>query len=476
MSDGADPAGTIRDDPSFVGNTTRSFGTAIRQRKTKGNFNVKERKEPKHAARRTFLKTSAVAVAAPTIVPSSIFAKPNRPAPSDRVTVGLIGCGDLGRRHHLQGTILKHPRLEVAAVCDVDRNHRDEAAKFCYDARKTRVAVYKDFRDLADRKDLNAVFVVTPDHWHALASTYAMETGKDVYCEKPLTLTIEEGRKMVQAARRYGTVFQTGSMQRSGWEFWRAAMLAQQGHIGKIVKIDTYIGSIDAGSWQPAQTPPPNLDWNMWLGPAPYADYFPARCHYQFRWFSDYSGGKMTDWGAHHNDFAQWALAMDNSGPVKVRGKGVFHPEGPHDVAGHFDVVYTYANGAEVHCHSDGKDPHGNGALVTGTDGWIWVSRGELDSSKKELLKIDLKDQETRPREKGYWHTHYNDWLDCIVSRKRPICDVEIGHRSATVCHLGNIALKLDRELNWDPVHEQFVDDSEANLHVRKPMRAPWHL
>ncbi len=428
--------------------------------------------------RRQFLKASAAAAAAPTIVPSSVFAKPGEPAPSDRVVVGSVGTGDLGRRHHLAGKLLPNKRIEVAAVCDVDRNHRDQAAKDIFDRTGRVVEAYKDFRDLCDRQDIDAVLIAVPDHWHALASIYAMESGKDVYCEKPLTLTILEGKKMVEAARRYGSVLQTGSQQRSDRRFRLACELVRNDKIGKLQRVDTYIGGIDSGAWQAPTTPPPELDWNFWLGPAPYADYSPNRCHYQFRWFSDYSGGKMTDWGAHHNDIAQWGIGADGSGPVKVKGSGTYHENGPHDVPGEFDVQYTYANGVELYCHSQGE----NGIKFTGADGWAFVSRSRIELS---LGGKNLKDYESIVKEfphesfatKLYASAdHHENWLDCIKSRERPICDVEIGYRSVTVCHLGNIAIKLGRELNWNPEKEQFAGDDQANLLVGKPMRAPWHL
>ena len=426
---------------------------------------------PSGSNRRTFLKTSAV-VAAPTFVPATVFAKEGRPAPSDRVVVGSIGVGDLGRRHHLNNKLLKNDRIEVGAVCDVDRNHRELAQADVMAKTGKRVEAYKDFRELCDRKDIDAVLVATPDHWHALVSIYAMEAGKDVYCEKPLTLTIDEGKKLVEVARRYGTVFQTGSQQRSEGPFVDAVELVRNGKIGKLTRIDTTIGFIDAGVWQKPTTPPPELDWNFWLGPAPYAEYFPTRHHYQFRWFSDYSGGKMTDWGAHHNDISQWALDADKSGPVKVEPvRAVFHENGPHDVAGHFDVKYVYGNGVELHCHSDGD----NGVKFTGTDGWIFVSRDRKKFAAHDPALLTWKagaSDKQMPRNKG----HHDNWLDCIASRERPICDVEVGHRSATVCHLGNIALRLGRELNWDPQAERFVNDDQANQFVGKPMSAPWHL
>ncbi len=428
--------------------------------------------------RRQFLKASAAVAAAPTIVPSTVFAKPGEPAPSDRVVVGSIGTGDLGRRHHLANKLLPNKRIEVAAVCDVDRNHRDQAAKDVLDRTGRRVEAYKDFRDLCDRQDIDAVLIAVPDHWHALASIYAMEAGKDVYCEKPLTLTIDEGKKMVEAARRYGTVFQTGSQQRSDRRFRLACELVRNNKVGKLQRVDTHIGGIDSGNWQAPTTPPPELDWNFWLGPAPYADYSPNRCHYQFRWFSDYSGGKMTDWGAHHNDIAQWGIGADGSGPVKVKGSGTYHENGPHDVPGEFDVQYTYANGVELHCHSQGE----NGIKFTGADGWVFVSRGRIEISVggKNLKDYDAIVKEFSPDSfatKLYVsNDHHENWLDCIKSRERPICDVEIGYRSVTVCHLGNIAIKLGRELNWNPEKEQFAGDDQANLLVSKPMRAPWHV
>lgn len=449
------------------------------------------------SSRRTFLGASAAALAAPTIVPASVFGKPGQPAPSDRVVVGSIGTGDLGRRHHLNNKLIPNPRIQVAAVCDVDRNHRDAAAADVLAKTGKQPAIYKDFRDLCDRDDIDAVLIATPDHWHALTAIYAMESGKDVYCEKPLTLTIEEGRKMVEVARRYGTVFQTGSQQRSDRRFRLACELVFNGAIGKLQTIDTHIGNIDSGSWQPVTTPPPELDWNMWLGPAPYVDYAPNRCHYQFRWFLDYSGGKMTDWGAHHNDIAQWGLGNDIShpewgeglrGPVKARPEMVkFHENGPHDVAGDFDVVYTYANGVELRCHSSGE----NGVKFTGQDGYVFVSRGRIEASLGGKVHSDNKDKikqgaeldifaEVKPESfaKRLYESrdHHENWLDCIASRARPICDVEIGHRSCTICHLGTIALRLGREVAWDPEAQGFVGDEQAQAMYSRPMRAPWRL
>jgi predicted dehydrogenase len=437
--------------------------------------------------RRSFLKGSAGGVAAaavlPTILPTRLRAQENpKPKPrGQKVRIGSIGTGNLGCRHHIKRVMLSQEeikdRVKIVAVCDVDQNHRNEAAQAVYDAYGKRPGVYEDFRNLLDRRDIDACVVVTPDHWHALCATAVMQAGKDIYCEKPLTLFIDEGKVMVKAARQYGTVFQTGSMQRSNVRFRKACELVRNGKIGTLKKIVTHIGGIGAGEWRPVDTPPPELNWNFWLGSAPYRDYIPGHVHYQFRWFLDFSGGKMTDWGAHHNDIAQWALGMDHSGPVKVVGEGKFHEEGPYDVPGEFVVHYTYPNGVELECRSDGK----NGVNFYSEEGVeLFVSRSDLTCSDPSILETELGPNDVRLYNTGdhpnSWVNHYTNWLDCIETRKRPICDVEIGHRSVTVCHLGNIAIQLGRELHWDPVTEMFVDDDEANAMMSRPRRAPWHL
>ena len=275
---------------------------------------------------------------------------------------------------------------------------------------------------------------------------------------------------MVAAARRYGTVFQTGSQQRSGEQFLQACELVRNEKIGRLIKVDTHIGGTGPGTWEPPQTPPDELNWDFWLGPAPYRDYRAGHVHYKFRWFQEFSGGKMTDWGAHHNDIAQWGIGADGSGPISVEPrKFTFHEDGPQDVAGDFEVHYQYANGVELICHSEGK----NGIKFTGEDGWIFVNRGGIEASDPDILDIKLGPNDIRLYKSDH---HHLNWLDCIATRERCICDVEIGHRSVTVCHLGNIAMRLGRQLKWDPETEKFVGDEVANQLIGKPMRAPWHL
>jgi predicted dehydrogenase len=437
--------------------------------------------------RREFLKGTAkgaaVAAAVPSIIPASALGQDGRKPASDRVTVGFIGTGSLGNGHHLSGLCLGHKdvrsQVDVAAVCDVDRDRRNDAAGRVKRIAGRTVGIYDDFRKLLERKDLDAVFVVTPDHWHAIPAIAAMECGLDVYCEKPLTLTIDEAQAMVKTARRYGTVFQTGSQQRSSSQFHQACELVRNGKIGKISRVDTVLHSVEDGEWQLPRTPPPELDWNFWLGQAPYVDYAPNRVHYQFRWFYDYSGGVMTDWGAHHNDIAQWALGMDGSGPVYVDGTDAeFSAKGMHTVPKNFNVHYKYANGVDLYCHTqkqsyaDGTS-FGNGVKFTGSDGWIFVSRGEIQASNPDILKIELGPNDERLYKSEH---HHLNWLDCIRTRQRPICDVAIGASSVIVCHLGNISMQLGRPLKWDPDKQEFIGDDMANRLRSRPKRAPWHL
>jgi predicted dehydrogenase len=313
------------------------------------------------------------------------------------------------------------------------------------------------------------VVISTPDHWHALGSIYACQAGKDVYCEKPLTLTIEEARVLTETVRRYGRVFQTGSQQRSGGEFHRACTLVRNGYIGKVKEAHVGFSAGPVGDFVPDEDPPPGLDWDLWLGPAPKVPYNRLRHPYNFRWFWDYSGGKMTDWGAHHNDIVQWGLGMDHTGPVTLEGKATFPTRGLYETAVNFDLTYTYATGQRAICSN--RNP--GGVKFVGADGWIHVDRGRLETEPASLKDQSLEEcQDKLFKSPG----HRQNWLDCIRTRERPICDVAIGAGSVTLCHLNNIALRLGRKLTWNPDRGEFVNDPEANRWLGKPYRAPWHL
>jgi predicted dehydrogenase len=428
--------------------------------------------------RRRFLNRAAAgagfAACAPYILTSDALGNADKAPANSRIGVGFIGVDSMGGYH--LGNFIHNRKVQVRAVCDVDQPIRKAAAdrvKKTY-GDTADCPDYNDFRDLLARKDIDAVVIATPDHWHALIAIEACKAGKDIYCEKPLTLTIEEGRKLVRAVRRYGRVFQTGSQQRSGGQtrpesnFRFACELVRSGRIGRVHTVRTGLGGGPTCGWEPETDPPAGLDWNMWLGPALWKPYTPRRCHYEFRWFYDYSGGKMTDWGAHHNDIAQWGLGMDDSGPVHIDGKATFPQDGLYDTATSFTVEYTYANGVKLIASSEGR-----GTRFEGTDGWVHVDRGFLQTHPAELME-----ERPGPNDVHLYESpgHYEDWFQCVEQRRRPICDVEIGHRSATVCHLGNISMRLGRPIRWDPQTEQVIGDDEAARWVGRPMRAPWHL
>jgi len=409
------------------------------------------------------------------------------------ISVGLVGCGDFGRRQHLARLLLPSPRVRVTAVCDVDETHRLAAAGLVREAGQPRPALHADFRDLVTRDDVDAVLVATPDHWHALVSVAALEAGKDVYCEKPLSFSIAEGRAIAAAARRHGRVFQTGSQQRSdAWYFGRAYELVRRGAIGRVRSVALHVGGTPVGDWKRPRTPPPTLDWNAWLGPAPWADYTPDRCHYSFRWYGDYSGGTLTDHGAHQCDIAQWILGTDASGPTAVSGTGTFRTDQPHDVPLAFDVVFTYGlhGDATVRLTSD-RAPRGGQVEIEGTDGWIAVSRRRITVSDPGLLDAPAAaggpgdagdDTLYRERLTTSYRRHHDDWLDAIERHREggpaggTRCDAETGHRAATLCHLATIAIRLGRPLRWDPVVEEFLDDAPANRLLARPMRGDWGL
>lgn len=426
-------------------------------------------------SRRQFLKGSAVvgaAMAMPSILPSRLF---GQNAPSNQITVGLIGVGGMGG-DHLQA-LLGFPEVRIVAVCDVDRMRAVSAAEKVNLFYGTSGCVaLGDFRELAARKGIDAVWVCTPDNWHAVAAIEAIRNGKDVYVEKPLTLTIQEGRALVNAARKYGRVAQTGTQQRSSKRFHDTAEFIRNGGLGKLERIEILIPANNKyapGSWQPDPIPE-GLDWEMWLGPAPWAPFNRHACHYNFRFIRDYAAGQVTNWGAHYIDIAQWALGADDSGPVEIEGHGLFPTTGLFTTATKVDFTCRYANDVLLRCRTRYDGISDGNVRFFGERGWIDVSRSSSRSSDPQLLKDvtarmgDLK----LPTSSN----HHDNFLRSIRSREKPISDVEIGHRTTTVCNLGNIAMLLDRKLKWDPVKEEFIDDAMANRMRSRSMRGPWSL
>jgi len=388
-------------------------------------------------------------------------------SPGEFIRVGVIGVGGQGRSHLNAPSLAKH----IVAVCDVDTRRLAEAQKMVQDRTGRAPAGFGDYRKLLESREIDAVVIATPDHWHALPAVHACEAGKDVYCEKPLTLTVHEGWAMVRAARRYQRIVQTGSQQRSDDKFRRACEYVRSGRIGDVKTVRVGLPGVN---WTnepavPDSAPPAELDYDFWIGPAPLRPYNKHRVHYYFRFFWDYSGGQMTNWGAHHLDIAHWGLGMDESGPVKISAKADYDPEKRFEVPTWFEITYTYANGTKIICGQS----HRNGTTFEGQDGILYVDRGKLECTVKDVLTAPLAADEVRLYASK---NHHQNWLECIKSRKLPICDVAIGHRTATVCHLGNLAVRLGRTLRWDPVKEAILGDTEANERLSYTYRAPWKL
>jgi len=417
--------------------------------------------------RRRFLgraaKAAAAAVAAPLIVPRAALGGPGYVAANDRLALGTIGCGGQGSGD--MGAILGSGQVELVAACDVYQPHRERAAQ----RGREGVRTYNDFRDLLGRDDIDIVNIGTPDHWHALIAIAACQAGKDIYLQKPMTLTIREGRALVDAVRRYNRILQVGSQQRSEFSFRRACELVRSGRIGKVQYVDTRIGGNPTCGYDGFGPVPDGMDWEMYLGPAPWVPYNRHRTFWDFRWFWDYSGGNMTDWGAHHNDIAQWGLGTDATGPVEITGAGEFPTSGLMETPVRFQAAFRYGDGREVRCSSEG-----NMCTFHGADGWIECNRGgHLKASKPEIVNEPLGPGDVHLYESD---NHYQNFVDCVRTRREPVCPVEVGHRSVSVCHLGNISIRLGRPIRWDPEKEEIVGDEEAARWVGKPMRKPWHL
>src|SRR4051812_16049243 len=421
---------------------------------------------PLNVSRRQFLLSSTAALVVPYIIPRSVFGA------NERIVTGHVGVGRQGSFNLKKFLDLAEP----AALCDVDKGHLAAAMKLAQeDEDPKKCDGYGDYRRLLDRKDIDAVVVTTPDHWHAPITIHACQAGKDVYCEKPLTLTIAEGRKTVEAARKNNRIVQTGSQQRSEYNgmFRLACELVRSGKIGKLQQVLVGIPITNfKGPAIPDSNPPAALDYDFWLGPAPKKPYNEKHVHYNFRFFWDYSGGQMTNFGAHHIDIAQWAMNMDNSGPIAVEGTATYDPEGRYEVTTTCRLNYTYESGVRLILGQGQKDIP-QGVTFLGTAGRIFVDRDELNSDPKEIVSTELGDRDVHLYKAN---GHHQNFLDCMKSRELPICDVEIGHRSATVCHLGNIAQRLGRKIQWDPAAERIVGDDQAAAMLSRPYRSPWTI
>ena len=449
--------------------------------------------KPFHISRRHFLKSS-LATAAATGLPlwfleserATAAPAPKRPGPNDRPGVALVGCGGQGR-----GDAHTAQRFgEIVAVCDADLSRAERAAaQFTRDGKKPKV--YRDFRKLMQQPEVELIVNGTPDHWHTFVNLLAVRTGKDVYSEKPLTLTIDEGKRLVKAVRKYKRIFQVGSQQRSDKNFRLACELVRNGRIGKLQEM---IVGLPTG---PREGPferipvPETLDWDLFVGQAPMMEYlgvrhvtktggpetvsYESRCSFgSFRWWYGFSGGQMTDWGAHHNDIAQWGNGTELSGPVEVQGKSLIEMiPGGFQTASQYEVQYRYANGVGMTVTDEQRAP--NGVKFTGSNGWIFVARGNIEASQPELLTEPLPASATRLYRSD---DHMGNFFECVRNRQAPIAEAEIGHRSITVAHLGVISMRMGGlPLKWNPRREQFTGEHsrEANKWLVREQRKPYN-
>lgn len=452
-------------------------------------------------SRRKFLELTAKGAAAstvigvPTIVPASVFGKN---APSNKINIGQIGCGRIGRDHDMVGT-MQHDAARMIAVCDLDKNRLVDGKKLVesYYAKKTGNAnyvdakMYDDYREMLLNKDIDAVIISTPDHWHSQPAIEAALAGKDVYLQKPTSLTIAEGRMLSDIIQKKGTVLQVGTQQRSSPQFRIAAELVRNGRIGKLHTVKVGLPGDPSGPAAPAMPVPAGFNYDMWLGSTPEVPYTEIGVHPQKGYgrpgwlrLEQYGAGMITGWGQHHFDSAAWGMDTELTGPISVQAVAEFPKSGLWNVHGDFMVKAEYANGITM--YTSGGFP--NGIRYEGTEGWIWVSRGDYVASasdpvsrEKSSKALDASDPKILTSVIGENEIHlyksdeqHGNWLECIKTRKAPISPVEIGHRACSVCLISHIAMKLPRKLQWDPKTERFVNDKEANAMLSRPQRKPY--
>ena len=417
--------------------------------------------------RRQFLARSLAAgsgfLASPAIVTRGFL---GAASPNERIVTGHIGVGGMGMGH------LSGNRERCGAICDVDENHLKSAAQMV----GRYVPLYRDFRQLLDQRDVDAVFIASPDHWHGVMAIYACEAGKDVYVQKPSSVTIEEGRKMVQAAQRCGRVVQVGSQGRSTEGAYKACAYIQNGMIGRVKEITCWHYANPVGGFGPDRDPPKDLDWDLWLGPARYVPYNPDRCHFNFRWFLDFGGGQIRDRGAHVMSVALYCMDSDAIGPVSVEATGTAPKEGIWDCPVTMEVKYEFVNPDWVMYWRQPGEPlgHGYGAKYWGEKDTLVIRGGDGGTwTEEKALQYEIPSDGVHPYKSP---GHEEDFISCCRTRKKPIMTIEAGHAVATLCILGNISYILGRKLRWDAANERVIGDPEANRMLSRPNRSPWFI
>ena len=433
-----------------------------------------------HINRRRFLRTAAVASLPLWFLERESLAAsaPRRLGPNDRPGIALIGCGGMGRSDASAAARFG----DIVAVCDVDEQHAGAAVRQFTKNGKT-PAKFRDFRDVMDLKDVDVIVQGTPDHWHTLINMAAANAKKDVYAEKPLTHSIEEGQRLVKVVRKNKIILQTGTQQRSSQKFRLACELVRNGRIGQLKRVHVFVpAGLRAGPFATPQSVPSELNWDFWLGPAPRVDYLKERCHSSFRWWFDYAGGPVTDWGAHHNDIARWAIGLD--APIQIQARPLEQPiPGGYETPPQFEATLLWANGVEqiVRTTTDDspfgailkRDGQRNGVKFEGTDGWIWVNRSDLDASKEDIIFTELPDNALRLESS---RDHMENFINSVRSRKDPICPVETGQHSANIGHMIVVALRTGLKLDYNPAKEKFVGPNAkaGNALIAREQRKPY--
>jgi len=426
-------------------------------------------------SRRQFNKAAAATLATPVIIPAAALGNDKRPAPSERITLGCIGVGGMGTGNMNQ--FLAQKDCQVVAVCDVDTGHRNRAKRIVDSKYGNHDCVtYEDYHDLCARRDIDAISMATPDHWHAMAAIESAKNGKDVYGEKPFSHSLLEGRAMINALTRYSRVWQTGSWQRSLQNFRFACELVRNQRLGKIVRVEVGLpsGPFSVKGDQTLQKPPAGLDYDTWLGPAPWAPYAPAKVHFNWRWNLDYGGGQLMDWIGHHCDIAHWGLGHDDSiGPLEIAGVGEYLPDGIWNSASRYRLTAAYPGGIEFVIAGGYTDIEGGAKWIGENGHWVRVDRGWIDAYPKSLLH-----ERIGPDEINLFHSpgHHRNFLDCVKSRALTIAPAEVAHRSATPGHLGQIAMRTGRKIRWDAATERIIADPTATRMLANAHRSETRL
>jgi predicted dehydrogenase len=431
-------------------------------------------------SRRQFLALAGAALAVPTIIPSRALGRPDAPAPSQRITLGIVGCGNQGTSNMRDFLRLKD--CQVVAACDVDKKHLQNAVNIVNKQYNNQdCKAYHDYREVMARTDIDAVMIALPDHWHALAAVEAARHKKDIYGEKPLARTIADQQAIVAAVREHKRIWQTGSWQRSQAIFRKAAEIVRNGLIGKVTRVEVGLPAGNRNSGNVAESmspsdPPPELDYDTWIGPARMMPYIQGRTHRNWRWNYNTGGGQLMDWIGHHCDIAHWGCDFDNSGPSEIEGHGEFPPkDAVWNTCTTYRIELRYPRGIAMTIAGGHKDIR-PGTKWIGTDGWVYVERGVFEASNEDWRDFRTLPDDLRKVKLYESSNHWQNFLDCVKSRKPTVTPVETAHHSAIPGHLGLISMLVGRKLKWDVQSERILDDAEASQLLTRSYRPPWSL